>query len=924
MFKKLLVLAIGLFSISLSAQKFEISGKLIDKENKAPLEAATVFAESVTDSTLVTYTITDKDGEYKLIGRTGLKEVNVYVSFVGYVPHEQRVKLAGDRMITLDPIALEFQVESLGDVLVKARRAPVTIKKDTLEFNAESFKTQKDATVEDLLKELPGVEVDAEGNITVNGKPVNKILVNGKSFFGGDDPTIATRNLTKEMISKIQVSDTKSDSDAFTGENSDGENKTINITIDEDKNKGVFGRVSGGGGTDDRFEYAGLVNYFDNDLQLSALGGGNNINSPGFSFGEIEKMFGGGGSMMVSSTGAFSINGRSFGFGSGIINSRTGGLNFADSWGETSEISADYFYSGSNSYEETQRERENILPDNRYFTESYSRTEGNTDRHQANLKFTTKPDTTWFIDAMPSFSYTKAENSYESNSRSFNENGDLINESESDNQTFRDGKTFGGNFNVNKRWANGASLSLRVNGDLENNDSESYILTSAETFGNDGQSIDRNQFTDGEQENNNINSTLRYRLPIVKDKFYLNSEIGYGNDSRDDRQYVYDLNDASGTFDNFNIEQSTDFENINEFYRPEFGLDWNTKKANFGLDVAYVYREMASSDNLRDFNFSQDFNALEYNLNVRYTISQKMRIYSSISRNNEAPQVRQLSPYVDVSDPLNIIQGNPDLKPSNSTRFYVNFNNYDFQTRSGLYAYLSYSETDDQVVSRSQVDENFVRSTTYDNVDGAYRFYGSMSYSKDIELDTLSTIKVGVSAYGNVERTVNYNNDQIYDRDSKMVGPTLNFTYELGDFLELRPSYGIRFNTVEFDINALEDYEFTRHELRLRTKTNWPENLEWSNDLSYFNNPNVGAAFQQSTVLWNSTLTYSILDNKGNISLKAFDILDQNTNTQRQTSENYVQDVQSTVLQQYFMLGFSYKFNTLGKKGEVRESNFFF
>ena len=199
-----------------------------------------------------------------------------------------------------------------------------------------------------------------------------------------------------------------------------------------------------------------------------------------------------------------------------------------------------------------------------------------------------------------------------------------------------------------------------------------------------------------------------------------------------------------------------------------------------------------------------------------------------------------------------------------------------------------------------------------------------MSYSKDIELDTLSTIKVGISAYGNVERTVNYNNDQIYDRDSRMLGPTLNLTYELGDFLELRPSYGIRFNTVEFDINALEGYEFTRHELRLRTKTNWPENLEWSNDLSYFNNPNVGAAFQQSTVLWNSTLTYSILDNKGNISLKAFDILDQNTNTQRQTSENYVQDVQSTVLQQYFMLGFSYKFNTLGKKGEVRESNFFF
>ena len=177
MFKKLLVLATVFFSISLSAQKFEISGKLIDKESKAPLEAATVFAESIRDSTLVTYTITDKDGEYSLIGRTSLEEVNVFVSFVGYIPYEQRVSLKNDRIIKLNPIELEFQIESLGDVLVKARRAPVTIKKDTLEFNAESFATKKDATVEDLLKELPGVEVDAEGNITVNGKPVNKILV---------------------------------------------------------------------------------------------------------------------------------------------------------------------------------------------------------------------------------------------------------------------------------------------------------------------------------------------------------------------------------------------------------------------------------------------------------------------------------------------------------------------------------------------------------------------------------------------------------------------------------------------------------------------------------------------------------------------------------------------------------------------------
>ncbi len=232
---------------------------------------------------------------------------------------------------------MSVQTEELEGVVVTANRAPITIKKDTLEFNAASFSTKANATVEDLLKELPGVEVDAQGNITVNGKPVNKILVNGKPFFG-DDPTIATRNLTKEIVEKIQVTDTKTDSQAFTGEKGDENNKTINIQIDEEKNKGIFGRVAAGGGTDKRFEYAGLINYFDNDLRVSALAGGNNINSPGFSFGEIEKMFGSARYVSMNSNGSFNYNGRAFGGGDGITNSRTAGANFADDFGKGTDL----------------------------------------------------------------------------------------------------------------------------------------------------------------------------------------------------------------------------------------------------------------------------------------------------------------------------------------------------------------------------------------------------------------------------------------------------------------------------------------------------------------------------------------------------------------------------------------------------------
>ena len=291
MCKYFYLLIFGLFSTILFSQNFQIKGKLVDETENTPLESATVFAEKPSDSSLITYTISGRNGEFELKGRTSATEVSVNISYTGYAPLRKKVLLNGEP-IDLGNIKMVVQTESLGDVVVTATRAPITIKKDTLEFNAASFSTKANATVEDLLKELPGVEVDAQGNITVNGKPVNKILVNGKPFFG-DDPTIATRNLTKEIVDKIQVTDTKTDSEAFTGEKGDDQNKTINITIDEEKNKGIFGRVAAGAGTDKRFEYAGLINYFDNDLRLSVLAGGNNINSPGFSFGEIEKMFGG-------------------------------------------------------------------------------------------------------------------------------------------------------------------------------------------------------------------------------------------------------------------------------------------------------------------------------------------------------------------------------------------------------------------------------------------------------------------------------------------------------------------------------------------------------------------------------------------------------------------------------------------------------
>lgn len=913
--------AVSFFSYS---QEFTISGKLIDTDTKLPLEAATVFVESVKDSTLITYTISDKFGVFDLKGRTQASKVNLYISFVGYQPYEKELLIDSNRNLKLDAILLNGQIESLGDVIVQGRRAPVTIKKDTLEFNVASFKTKKDANVEDLLKELPGVEVDEQGNITVNGKPVNKILVNGKPFFG-NDPTIATRNLTKEIVDKIQVTDTKTDSEAFNDEQGDDQNKTINITIDEEKNKGIFGRVAAGAGTDERFEYAGLLNYFNNDLRISALSGGNNINSPGFSFGEIQKMFGNANYMSISSNGTMNFGGRVFGGGTGITNSRTAGVNYADDIGEKVEISSDYFYSASNSYEDKIRNRENILPEQRYFSNLISRSDSNSDNHAINLNVKTKIDSTFLIEFKPKFNYTKGDSRYSSSEETLDQNRELTNSSVASNETIREGKNFDSDLTLNKKYgANGGFVKLSLENKINDTENDNFSQSETRIFGNTPREIIRDQFTDGNQNTNAIEISTNVRIPIMAKKFFMDLEYKFENQDRDDAQFVYDLDENLNTYSLLNESQSTDFNNVDRSSRPQLGLTYEAEKLRIRLNTGYVFRTLESEDALRAIDFTNDFNALELSGNLRYEFSKKTSLYTGFGLSNNVPGIRQLSPYIDVSDPLNIIQGNPDLKPAKSHYLYLNLNNYDFQTRSGMYTYINIDIENDRVVSRSTIDPSFIRTTTYDNVDGYYQIYGNTSYSKNIELDSLRTLNLELGIGLNASRNVNFNNEVKYASKNFSYRPELGFKFTWKELFEIRPNYELNYTSNKFDIDNFEDRKFVRHELRLRTTTFYPKKLEWQNDIKYNFNPDVAARFETSAVFWNSSLAYSVLKDKGTVTFKVYDLLNQNTNSQRTATQDYIQDMESTVLQQYFMLGFSYKFNTLGKKGETQGGGFWF
>lgn len=901
LFLSLILMLTTLASFSQSKQKpFNISGILITADNNQPLESATVYLQRVKDSSLVTYTITDQKGAFTLEGKTYDASLNMFISYIGYKTYAKKITVSKDK-INLGQVNLQVDENLLDEVVVKAT-APVTVKKDTLEFNVNSFKTKKDANVEDLLKKLPGVEVDENGKITVNGKDVSNIYVNGKPFFG-DDPTITTRNLTKDIIEKVQITDTKTKSQAFTGEESESENKTINLTIKEDKNKGVFGKASAGGGTDERYEAAAMVNLFDNDQRLSVLFGGNNINSAGFSFGDLSNMF-----SVVGGGGA----------GSGITTSKNAGLNYTDKLNDKVELSADYFYSDSSTENDNASQRENILPDARYFTDSRSNSLVDNFEHEANLELEIELDSTLRIDIEPSFTYGKNTSSNNSQESSRDEDNFITNESSSNSFAEGTSNNFRNDLDITKKLgSNGSFLRVSITNNIRESNTENFLNSQTEIYGDNAESISRDQFTDGEQKRTSLNTGLTYRIPLIKDALSLDLKYDYRSDKDEDVKSTFDLDNASQEFTNFNEALSTDFEYKNDRSTPGLRLNYKKDKLSLNFRGSYIYRTLENKDALRpELNLRRNFEALELSSRFTYRFSPKSRFSLRYSLDNNTPNLNQLRPFEDVSDPLNTVVGNPSLEPTTTHRLNLGYGKHDFQKGLTIWSFAGFNIDKNQVVAKTTINDDFVRRTTYTNVNGGYSARGNIFASKTKRLDTLRTLKLGVGFSGNVNKSINFNNDVKYSATNTSLNPSLELTFNWKDVMEIIPRYSISFTKNKFDLDQFNNQDFNYQTLGIRTATFVPKKLEWRNDVNYTYNPNVGPGFQKSAWFWNTTLAYSILKDNGTISLKAYDLLNQNTNARRIATGNYIQDSQGTVLQRYFMLSFSWKFNSLGS-GEM-------
>lgn len=907
---------------SFGQNNITIKGKILDKKSQLPLESATVYLTSVKDSTVIDYTISDKNGFFKLDTKKITKPLFLKISYLGYQTFKKEVATIIENK-DFGVLQLLENENTLSEVVIKSEAPPIRIKKDTLEFNASSFKVRPDANVETLLKQLPGVEIDADGKVSVNGKEVNQVLVNGKPFFDKDGK-IALQSLPSDIIKKVQITDTKTKKEELTKQAASSNNASINLTIDEDKNKGFFGKIMGGYGTDSRYESSLLINYFKNKRKISVLASSNNINSTGFSMDEVFDNMGGGRNvnMSYSSDGSYGIGSMRFGGGKGITQSNMVGVNYADQWVKNLESNGSYFFTNSNSENKSTTKQVNFLPTGNFTTESTANTNGESLGHNFNFNFEFKIDSTATIMVSPKFS--NGNNTYNSVSTesSLDENNQLLNKNNSVNREDGESNNFKNVINFNKSFKRKGRF-LNVNLENENAMGNTDVLNqSATTFYQGSEPDDiRNQLRETKILKDVYNGEIEYLEPL-KDSLKLKFGVYARTEKSSDDRNAFDYDAISGTYSIENASLTNYLTSKTNLVTPKTGFSIEKKKYSFDASLGTTIAQFNNYSLYlnQTTNLNKDYVFPFANVYGNYKFSKSKSIYGRYEYEVGFPSANQVLPIENLANPLNTFIGNPDLNLIKNHSGFFSFRDFDMATRSGYSIHFGGDYFNNQVVSSVQYDVNRKRTTTYENVSGTYTSWFGANWNKTIKKEA-HTYKFGTGVYGGYDFQKGFIDGELFEANSLRISPRINFTYEYGELFTINPSYTFTYNETKYANYAVSSASNFLHKFNVQTTNYWPKNWVFGNDFGYTYNSNISDGFKKDFYLWNTSLAYSFFNKKMSFKVKVYDILNQNQSATRTITPTAVRDEENMVLKRYAMFSLTYKIEKFAGKEKKSRGN---
>lgn len=961
-----------LCSMAILAQsKFNVNGSIIEKGTNEAIMSATIQLLTLPDSTFSAGTTTDVQGAFNF-KNVQKGKYTVKISYIGFQTKYVELDLTAKKQkkVDLGYITMNSDAIMLKEAQVTAHASKVAVSGDSLIFNASAYRTPEGSVLEDLVKQLPGAKVDADGNVTINGKTVTKILIDGKEFFL-DDKSIAMKNIPTEMIEKLKTYERKSDLARVTGID-DGEEETVlDLTVKKGMNNGWFGNLNLGAGTQHRYAERFMVNRFRDNSNITMFGNANNV---------ADRGYGGGG-------------GRWGGYGGGLRSNKELGASFAT---ENDKLetggSIRYRYNGNDN--ENVSSSENFAALTGRFNENSSKSLSSNGNWNAQMRVEWKPDTMTNIIFRPNFNYSRNRGSSNSSSASYDDDpnpittdalsynpaissvladttstpaddilnrlvGIVVNTNDNRSQSYSTNTNLGGELQFNRKFNNeGRNLTLRINGGYSEGKNKQLSAADIAYKSQSMSGRQNNRYYSTPSENHNIAARITYSEPIAEKTYLQFSYRIESNYSQNDRAaFVYEsaaYNDLRQALLNnrYDIDAILSFmENETPYMQNlDDSLSQFSEYKNLNQNIELSFRKVTDFINLNvAIEMMPQHNVLKYKymgtdypeskrnvfniaprINFRYNFNKQTQLQFRYNARTSQPSMTNLLNIRDDSNPLFISEGNPDLKPSFSHNFSGNFNTYNADAQRGIWCYASFNATQNSISNKTTYDDNGVRTTKPMNINGNWNTYFGCGFNTglgkekafNLGFDLGSGFSHNVGFYNNIAGAAGDN------ADIKSI--TKNLSCDGGiDF-----SY--RTEAVSISLNSHLDYQHTDGNVNTSNTTdtydfNYGGEFEWTTPWGMEIATDIGMRSRRGyshedantdELLWNAQISQSFLQGKAlTLSLSFSDILGQQSNLSRNISALMRSDSRSNAIYQYAMLRAIYRFSIFGGKNAMGTEN---
>jgi hypothetical protein len=900
--KFIVILVFIFFSKFTISQSSSIKGIVVDPQ-KAPLEFVSVALLNPKDSTLVNYTITDSKGAFQ-ITETSRDSILLQLSSLGFTPYYKTIVYQNE-LVDLKTIILEEELNTLDEIMISAV-IPIQIKKDTVAFNANSFKVNYDDNIEELLKKLPGIEIDSEGNVVAQGNEVTKIFVDGKEFFGGD-PSIVLKNLSADAISKIEVIDKKSDEAELTGVSDGNKEVVINFTLKKTKTQQGFGKASVGIGLESKYFTNLNYNKFSSKTQLSVIGKFNNINITGSNIQSFLKNADG-----IADDSDDDNNGTPKSL-SGFLTTGVTGFNIGHEFKKKESFNLDYFYNHSNNNGLSNSSRITFANANNFSNKSENVFDNSSNDHNLNFNYKNKSHKMHSLIVRGGLTFDKRTADLVRDSDFLNNSGDLTTTNNFDLKN--NNKRASGKLNINyyqrflkARRSFGSNFNALSINTTRNNDQNTYITRN---IGKTNES-QRYLLTLRDESSNTTltNFNFNFTEPLWKNHYFKVITSARIKNQKDN------ANQSKTTTISETEEAESlafQFQNKEYNYLTKFAHSYNTEIFNIstGIQIQDLNRAFGETG-LNPITKNQFY--VNPSLNITYTPKKGTKHKFAYNRLITSPSSNQITTVVNDLNPYSIRKGNPDLKTQKIDNISLSNTIHDFKSALSFHSKIQFRYSKDAIISTVIIDEDYIKIRSYENRGNRKELNTSISFSKKINSLGLRYSLKNKNSYKTSNAVVNLENNDVSSQDY-LFGFTLeNYNKNIFD-IKIGATYDI--NTTTFSIKNDLNRKFTKQRYFLMLDYDISKKISFNTQFDYIVFKDNKFSDNQELPIWNAAISYAFSNNKNNIMKLVFiDILDKNEDISRRSTLNYFEETVTESLGRYIVLSYTYRLHNGKKKNK--------